>query len=365
MKSKGPHETVSRVGFLFTNKALSRRMYDMPLQIPQIVDLASAFYGSSILFATLELDLYTTLANAPVRTAQQLATTLSCDVRGLTLLLDGAVAVGLLTKQEGQYALTSASAATLVQGAPHDLTQAIAYNRDVQPAWMQLATLARTGKPVERPALHLGDDPARTRRFALSMHGRAMGIGRAVIPSLRLPKGAHVLDLAGGPGTYALLMAQKDPTFSCDSYDLPAIAEVAKEITAAYKERIQCHAGDYHVDHYAAETYDAVTLFGCLHQESPEMIVDILRRAAVALKAGGQLFVLDMMTEADHTAPTFSALFAVNMALTTDHGWAFSAEELQAWCLEAGFRDFVCSPIAPPMPHWLAVARKPIAETRS
>ncbi len=330
----------------------------MSLEIPQIVELASAFYGSSILFTTLELDLFTTIQQAPTPTVSVLAKTLHCDERGLRLLLDGAVAIGLLTKTNDVYALTPATAMTLVKGAPHDLTRAIAYNRDVYAAWGRLTTFTQTGKPVESPALHLGDDVERTRRFAYSMHGRALGIGTAVVPQLGLPQGARILDLAGGPGTYALLMAQSDPTVTCDTYDLPAISAVAKEITTPCADRIHCHAGNYHTDTWEANTYDVVTLFGCLHQESPDMICDILRRAKEALKPDGTIYVLDMMTGADHTTPPFSALFAVNMALTTENGWVFSDSELKAWMEGVGFKNFTCAPVPPPMPHFLAKAKK-------
>lgn len=331
----------------------------MSLQIPEIIQLASAFYGSSILFSALELDLFTHIASTENPSVEGLAKQIGADIRGLRLLLDAAVAIGLLTKSHHIYALTPATAATLVKGSPHDLTRAIVYNRDVYPAWGKLTAFVRNGKPVEAPQIHLGDDRERTRRFALSMHGRAMGIGQAVIPALHLPKGARVLDLAGGPGTYALLMAQNDPTLHCDTYDLPAISEVAREITAPCADRITCHAGDYHTDTYPANTYDAVTLFGCLHQESPEAIVSILKRATCALKPGGSLYVLDLMTEADHTSPPFAALFAVNMALTTDNGWVFSTEELSRWMAEAGLERFTCAPVPPPMPHFLARAFRP------
>ncbi len=328
------------------------------MNVSEIVELASAFYGSSILFAALELDVFTAIQRSSEPRIETLAKTLECDERGLRLLLDGAVAVGLLTKANEVYALTPATAMTLVQGAPHDLTRAIAYNRDVYNAWGKLSTFARTGQPVEAPTLHLGDDAERTRRFALSMHGRALGIGTAVVPQLGLPKGARVLDLAGGPGTYALLMAQSDPTLTCDTYDLPAISAVARETTAHCADRIRCFAGDYHTDTWEANAYDVVTLFGCLHQESPEMICDILRRAKEALKPGGTIYVLDMMTGADHTTPPFSALFAVNMALTTHNGWVFSDCELKAWMESVGFKNFTCAPVPPPMPHFLAKAQK-------
>jgi SAM-dependent methyltransferase len=330
----------------------------MALEIPQIIDLASAFYGSSVLFAALDCDLFTVIKETPEATVDALVKQTGLSKRGLTLLLDAAVAIGLLTKAQGVYSLTPATASTLVKDAPHDLTRAIAYNRDVYQAWGKLTQFVQTGMPVEAPQLHLGDDAMRTRRFALSMYARAMAIGQAVVPHLHLPKGVKVLDLAGGPGAYACLMAKADPTLTCDTYDLPAIAEIAKELTAPYADRVTCHAGDYHTDVWTPQAYDVVTLFGCLHQESPEMIVDILKRAYAALRPGGVVYVLDLMTGEDHTTPPFAALFAVNMALTTEHGWVFSDKELATWCAEAGFTDFTVAPVPPPMPHMLARAVK-------
>jgi hypothetical protein len=75
---------------------------------------------------------------------------------------------------------------------------------------------------------------------------------------------------------------------------------------------------------------------------------------------GASVYVMDMMTDPSHTAPKFSALFAVNMALTTDSGWVFSSAELEDWTQAAGFVDFKLHLLPPPIPHWLASARKPL-----
>jgi cyclopropane fatty-acyl-phospholipid synthase-like methyltransferase len=109
---------------------------------------------------------------------------------------------------------------------------------------------------------------------------------------------------------------------------------------------------------YEPETYDAVTMFGALHQESPEQITGILKRAYAALNPGGVIYILDMMTDATHTAPVFSALFALNMALTTENGWVFSDEELKGWMKEVGFSALETRHVPPPMPHWLVSGRK-------
>lgn len=332
------------------------------LSIQGIVDLASAYYASAVLFAALEVDLFSAFAVAggPADVAS-IAATRGLDPRGARLLLDACVAVGLLAKQGDTYANTAAGTLTLTEGAPHDLRGAIRYNRDVYPAWGRLAELARSGRPVESPSIHLGSVPERTRRFALAMHGRALGIGRCVVPMLDLAECRRLLDLAGGPGTYAVLMAQAHPQLRCETVDLPAISAVASELVAQtdVKDRVVCRTGDYHTDYYGNTAYDAVTIFGALHQESPAMILDIAKRAFAALKPGGRIFVLDLMTDRTHTWPSFAALFAVNMALTTENGWVFADEELHGWLAEAGFAELRTQPVPPPMPHWLVSARKP------
>ena len=326
--------------------------------IQEIVDLASAYYGSAVLFAAIDNDVF-----ARVEAGEFASATEAALPRGVRLLLDACVAEGLLEKNDGVYSNTAAGRMALVPGGPADLTKAIRYNRDVYPAWGRLADCARTGKPVERPEIHRGEDPVRTKAFAASMFGRAMGIGRSVVPMVDLEASVEggeirLLDLAGGPAAYAILLCQENPSLKCVTVDLKAISAEAAGYVERFglRDRIECRAGDYHTDTYEKGAYDAVTIFGALHQESPAQIVDILKRAHDALKPGGRLFVLDMMTDATRTAPKFSALFAVNMALTTENGWVFSDEELKGWMREAGFRPGETRAVPPPMPHWLVTA---------
>ena len=324
--------------------------------IQGIVELASAFYGSAALFAALDCGVFAAVEKSG--RLEDMAAETGCDIRGLRLLADACVAEGVLEKSGGVYANTLAGRMALVPGGPADLTKAIRYNRDVYPAWGRLADFARTGRPVERPEAHLGEDAERTKAFAAAMFGRAMGIGKGVVPMLGGLSG-RILDLAGGPAAYAILMCQANPDATCVTVDLPAISAEAKGYVARFGlcDRIECRAGDYHADEYEAGAYDVVTIFGALHQESPDQIAGILRRAHRALRPGGELLVLDMMTDATHAAPKFSALFGLNMALTTANGWVFSDDELKGWMRDAGFEPGETRPAPPPMPHWLVTAR--------
>lgn len=327
----------------------------------RLMNMANAFYESQTLLTSIELGIFSCLAGQEPCSASEVALSCGLNERGTHLLLDACVALGLLTKTDDKYSNSDEATFFLVPGQPGYLGKAMQYNADVYPAWGKLKELAKTGQPVEKPAIHLGDDPVRTRNFVLSMHGRALGIGQAVIPHLPLAGCQRVLDVGGGPGTYSVLMAQLHPQLECTVLDLPEIVAVAQELVKQKGElakRISFLPGDYHTAAFPEEN-DCLLFFGVLHQESPESILDLFKRAYVALKPGGSVFVMDMMTDQTHTKPAFSALFALNMALTTEHGWVFSDQELKGWLEAAGFDQFRAEPLPPPMPHWLARAVKP------
>ncbi|MCJ7485961.1 MAG: acetylserotonin O-methyltransferase [Candidatus Aminicenantes bacterium] len=325
----------------------------------RIVDMASAFYESCVLFAASDLGIFGKLAELGEADLETVIAACGLDRRSGRILLDACVALELLEKKAGHYRNSPEAALFLVPGSPADLSGAIRYNRDIYGAWGRLKEMAITGKPVERPETHLGEDEERTRTFVLAMHGRALGIGRAVVPLLDLAGRRKVLDVGGGPGTYSVLIAQAHPDVECTVIDLPEVVKTGALLIAqaGMSGRVMTLAGDYHTASFPAAN-DAVLFFGVLHQESEAAILDLLRRAYAALAPGGLVCVLDMMTDASRARPKFSALFSVNMALTTDHGWVFSEDDLEGWLSKAGFREYSSRPLPPPMPHRLAWASK-------
>jgi SAM-dependent methyltransferase len=325
----------------------------------RIIGMASAFYESCVLFTASDLGVFAKLAEIGPADAPTMASALKLDERGVRLLLDACVAIDLLQKDGTRYINTPESSIFLVPGSPGDLSGAIRYNRDVYPAWGKLRDFVKTGKPVENPEFHLGEDPERTRIFVMSMHHRALGMGRALIGELDLRGCKTVLDVGGGPGTYSMLIAQANPGVMCTVLDLPEIVRIADELIGQQdlQGRVKTLAGDYRSTPFPGG-YDMINFFGVLHQEAPASILSLFRKAFASLNPGGVVNVMDMMTDATHTRPKFSALFGVNMALTTENGWVFSDMELKHWLQEAGFTDCTVRPLPPPMPHSFASARK-------
>ena len=322
--------------------------------------MASLFQDSAILFAASDLGVFEAFSRLGSAPAAALAAELSLNPRAAGLMLDACVAVGLLEKQGDCYRNTPESAALLVPGCPGDLSKALLYMRDVYPAWARLGTFVKSGEPAESPQLHLGDDESRTRNFVLSMHGKALATAPAVLARLALGSRKQLLDVGGGPGTYSVAITRAYPDIRATVLDLPPVIAIANGLIAQQgaADRVRTLAGDYRTTPFT-EGNDVVLFFGMLHQESPETIEGLLRKAYESMVPGGVVYVMDMMTDPTHTAPKFSALFAVNMALTAKSGWVFSSAELGGWLEAAGFTDYAVSPLPPPIPHWMASARKP------
>jgi SAM-dependent methyltransferase len=322
--------------------------------------MASAFQESCLLFAASDVGVFKKLKELGYADEEKLTRELGLNTRGARLLLDACTAIGLLHKEDGNYSNSPEAAAFLVPGQPGDLSGALRYNRDVYAAWGKVTELARTGVPVEKPELHLGADEARTRTFVMSMHGKAMATAQQTLAVLDVKGRKQLLDVGGGPGTFSALLAKANPGLSCTVLELAPIVAIAKGLLEqqGQSERVKLLAGDYHTTPFPTGN-DVVLFFGMMHQEPVETIRDLLRRAYEAMVPGGVVYVMDMMTDASHVKPPFSAMFAVNMALTKEHGWVFSDVELRGWMEEAGFADFAVKPLQAPMPHWMASGRKP------
>jgi hypothetical protein len=322
--------------------------------------LASAFYDSALLFGASDAGLFATLAQLGQADAAAVAAAAGLDTRAATLMLDGCVALGLVEKHGSEYRNAADAAVFLVPGSPADLSSAIRYARDVYPAWRDVNTFARTGRPVERPELHLGENADRTRTFVLSMHSKAKGTARGILPFLDLHGCKQLLDVGGGPGTFSVLLSQQYPALQCTVLDLPAVTSIADELIEQQGAggRVSSLAGSYHSTPFPSGN-DAVLFFGMMHQESAEANRALLAKAFESMNSGAVVYVMDMMTDSTHTAPKFSALFALNMALTAQSGWVFSDQELEEWIRAAGFVDYHVQPLPHPIPHWLARARKP------
>lgn len=325
-----------------------------------IFQMATGYWSSALMLEASDLGVFAALGAGPM-TAEDVAAHLRTDLRATAMLLNACVGLRLLTRDGDAYTLPPMAQAFLVPGTPGYLGSALRWSRDQYEAWGRLSEAVRSGRPVVRPEEHLGDDPGLTRAFVMGMHERAVGVARAVVGHLGLGAARRLLDVGGGPGTYSVLAAQTYPGLRCSVLDLPGVVAIASELVrdSGVADRVGVIAGDARSGDYGCEAYDAVLFSGVLHQMSPATIARMFDGAMTALQPGGVLVVSDMMLDETKTEPLFSALFSLQMLLTSSEGAVFSAAECVQWLDRAGFEEITALPLPPPLPYTVVRARKP------
>lgn len=310
-----------------------------------------------VLFTANRAGVFSSLANGP-RRAGELASECGMDPRGMEMLLNACTAHRLLIKENGAYRNSPTADLFLVRGSPAYLGDALRYTEDLYPLWGRLEQALRSSAPPAPPEDILGMDPEKTRNFVLGMHNRALGIANAVVAGINLEGRKKLFDVGGGPGTYSILLVKKTPGLSSTVFDLPPVIRIAQEIIASYgcSDRVNVMPGNYLRDPFPAGN-DVVLMSGMLHRETEEDCQKLMSKAFRSLEPGGLLVATDIMFDDDSkTSPPLSALFALNMMLTSESGSTHSQTAMMRWMTEAGFKDLSGQSLPPPMSH-VAVLR--------
>jgi predicted O-methyltransferase YrrM len=324
-----------------------------------LMQLALAYRSSAVLFAAVELDVFTALADGP-KSAVDIAALRSAAVDPLRLLLEACVAEGLLTRTGERYTNDAIVDAFLVRGRPAYTANGLKYAQNLYPAWGNLADLVRSGRPPMPPDTILGTDKAKTRAFVYAMHERARGIGSVLPHLIDLTGRRRLLDVGGGPGTYSMALVERNPGLRATVLDVPGVLEVTREIVdaAGYSDRVELVPGDYLKTPFGSG-FDVALLSGMMHRETPASVALLLSKSFAALEPGGVVIVSDVFFDDDtKTTPPFAVYFALNMMLTSEHGSAHAKTEMARWLRDAGFADVEVRDLPQPNPHSLVIGVK-------
>jgi SAM-dependent methyltransferase len=324
-----------------------------------LVKLSTAFWDSQVLLTANRLKLFDVLVAGP-QSPEQVAAALALDTRAVTLFLRACAGLGLLEESAGRYSNSPAAAAFLVSRSPAYLGGAMRYSDQLYGTWGQLEQALRSGRPALAAEVYLGDDAEKTRTFVHSMHGRALGIARALVEILDLGGRRELLDVGGGPGTYSMLLTQKHAGLRAEVLELPGVAAVARELVASAgaQDRVRFRDGDYHDADFGTGR-DVVLMSGMFHRETPDACRRLVARAWDCLQPGGMLAISDVFTDAGGTRPSFAAMFGLNMMLTAPDGGVHADADVRQWMGERGFVELRTTPLPPPMPHRVVTGIKP------
>ncbi|MHC1698562.1 MAG: methyltransferase [Geobacteraceae bacterium] len=323
-----------------------------------LLNLSNSYWRTCALHAGVKLDLFTALSACPF-TAAKLAELVDCEERGLAMLLHALTAMGLLERIDDSYTAAGLSAEFLSKTSPRYLGHIILHHHHLMSSWAHLDESVRSGGPI-REAYLSGDESELRESFEMGMFDLAMQLAPQIVPRIDLGGRRRLLDLGGGPGTYAIHFCQHNPGLSAVVFDLPSTRPFAEQTIARFNlsERIDFVQGDFLVDPLQGP-YDVAWLSQILHGQSPEECAVIVGRAKEALAPGGLILIQEFILDDSLDGPVFPALFSLNMLLVTEKGQAYSWGQLEKLLSDAGFRDLQRLPLQLPNGAGVIAAIRP------
>ena len=312
----------------------------------KLLDISGKYWTTCTLHAGVKLDVFSAIGKKSL-TSDEIAEKISTDERATAMLLNALTAMDLLQKKGNTFANTELSTEFLSKDSSRYVGYMIMHHHHLVEAWSQLHQAVRTGSSV-RARASFSDEEMRE-GFIMGMFNMAMSIAPRLVPLIDLSSYRHLLDLGGGPGTYAIHFCLANPDLSATVYDLETTRPFAEKTIEKFNlsERIGFTAGDY-VEEKITGSYDAAWMSHILHGEGSETCRKIIKKTVGALNPGGLLVVHDFILNNTMDSPLFPALFSLNMLIGTDNGQAYSEEQIKDMLAGAGLKDIQRIPFKSP-----------------
>jgi predicted O-methyltransferase YrrM len=312
----------------------------------QLLETSGIYWKTCTLHAGVKLGVFTAIGNDKL-SSEQIAQTISGDIRGVTFLLNALAAMDLLEKTDDRYSNTPSSKSLLSKDSPDYIGHIITHHHHLVVSWSQLDQAVKTGRPVRTRASH--SDEERRESFLMGMYNVAMNLAPRLVTQIDLSNHRHLLDLGGGPGTYAIHFCLDNSQLKATVYDLPTTRPFAQKTIERFglTDRIDFMEGDY-LEEGIKGVYDVAWLSHILHGEGPEDCQRMIGKTVSALEPGGMIIVHDFILNNTMDSPVFPALFSLNMLLGTGSGQSYSERQIMDMLSSAGVKEIQRLPFQGP-----------------
>lgn len=303
-----------------------------------LLEISGSYWKTCTLHAAVKLDIFTIIGDSHLN-SKEVSDMLYGNQRSVEMLLNALSAMNLLEKTDNTYSNTPISQAFLVKNSSRYVGHIIMHHYHLVDSWNRLDVAVRTGQPVRSRVSHT--DEERRESFLMGMFNLAMNLAPVLVPKIDLSNRHHLLDLGGGPGTYAIHFCLNNPQLKSTVYDLPTTRPFAEKTIAKFnlQDRIDFKNADY-LEEDIEGGFDVAWLSHILHGESFEDARKIVRKAVSTLEPGGLIIIHEFILNNTMDSPLFPALFSLNMLLGTPGGQAYSEEQLITMLSDAGVRNF-------------------------
>jgi predicted O-methyltransferase YrrM len=313
--------------------------------------VAAGFRAAKILMVATDLALFDALEEP--RPGAEIAARVQAAPRSVAMLLNALAALGLVVKEGERFKNSELTSRYLVRGKDDYRGAIIRHLHHTWWNWSELAETVKQGQ-AERSRterwLDRVPEPEEewVRDFIWGMHALARDLAPRVVPLVDLTGVKRLLDLGGGPGTYAIAFAQAKPELRATVYDLPGPLEIARENIRRHglADRIDTLTGNFLEDDIGQD-YDVIWISQILHSHSEEQCRLIIGKSVAALNPGGRVVIQDFFLNDDGTSPPEAAMFSVHMLAVTPGGRAYTYREVGDMMVRAGLSTPDYQPTSP------------------
>lgn len=279
----------------------------------------TGFWVSQLTAALAHLEVAEHLHDGP-KTADTVAKLAGSDPRATFRLLRAAVDPGLVRHDPETDRFASTSLLDRLRAsAPDSLRNvALVWNAPLHwQAWGRFTECVRTGEDqviaaVGRPTFdYLAENPVEADQFSRAMAELSTPTIREAVGAVDASPGTTIVDVGGATGAFVVAMLAEHPGTDGIVLDLPHVTAAAQREIASrgMQDRCRAVAGDFF------ETIPESDLFllkFVLHDWGDEECVRILRKCREAMRPGGRVVVVDMLTGTPDE-PGTAALMDLNM----------------------------------------------------
>ncbi len=318
-----------------------------------------SFMESALLQAAFQINLFEAIG-ADTKSAQTIASEIQADARALELFLNALTSLNLIQKAGNGFKLGEAAKKIFLKSSEKYVGHAILHQNLIARSFLELPQSLHSGKPLPFSADGLAGQTAEfMREFTHAMHGMAIGHAETVAKKIELGSAKTLLDLGGGPGTFAIYFLKQNPGLQVVIFDLPTTLQTTKEYVSRYgmEDRVSYQSGNFETDKIEG-TFDVIFLSHIIHGLNQEKNELLLKKLYDALNPGGKLIIHDFFLNDDKISPQFSALFALNMLLHTNGGRTYTFSEVRQWFEKTGFSEIRCPQIRLPRSISILIGRK-------
>lgn len=301
----------------------------------KILEVSGAYWQAFTLQTAVKLDLFTCLGENG-RTASEAATVLDTDMDGTARLLNALAGMGLINREGEHYVNSGPSGTFLSKHSEKYIGYMIMHHHHLVESWNRLDEAVTNGRPIsEKKPI---DEDTRREHFLMGMYNNASLMASDLVKAVDLSGRKHLLDLGGGPGTYAIYFCKTNSQLKATVYDLPTTRPIAEKTIGDHNlsDRIRVISGDYTADEIFGQ-YDAVWMSHIIHSEGQKMAEALLHKVKDVLTPGGLVLIHDFFLNDQARGPLFPALFSLNMLVRTENGRSYFQKEIMTMLEKAGF----------------------------